>query len=67
MRPQLYNYCIDCGKPLKDPESKKRGRGAICYERHQILKAKGVILNLPLDVKVKIAERQKGLNGETSD
>ena len=66
MRPQLYLYCIDCGKPLKDPESKKRGRGAICYERYQILKAKSVIMKLPLDVQEKIADRQKGLNGKST-
>ena len=31
-----YNYCLRCGRRLKNPEYKKLGYGKICYEKSKV-------------------------------
>jgi hypothetical protein len=32
---KLYNKCLRCGHPLKDPKSKERGFGKVCFEKQK--------------------------------
>lgn len=35
MKKKEYQYCLRCGRKLKNPEARKIGYGAICLKKHK--------------------------------